>query len=283
MTQTQQREKGTLSLLEYLLSRSIPLLWHCIGKILPVGMWRTPWAKKRVRSRFKSLGNLQPVAHPETAMQFALDFIVASVGEVSNETLSDLLVSLRLDPFHHWEFSAPSSSTVNFKTVDLVNSEHKTALTIFIKKTRGFDEELDDVIQGDHVALALWRGDPVFLYNRATHVLINCDIWDLKIEKTKISMLEKGRRLTGQAAEMVQWLDQSGEAFDPATPSRAEFRLASYEEPPVVKCCIWRDVYMFLWPLVLMAFLLLLWGTIGVTILAFFRWLFGVLYQGLPS
>jgi hypothetical protein len=222
---------------------------------------KTPWAKKRVSTRLKSLRNVQHTLALEGFKQCVIpDFRILSVKDASHAEIAIVLEQLKLDPFSQLYLNpTPYNNQIpDFKTLSLINTSAKTAIAVYVHRYHGQNDEYDDFSEGDAVSLVMHNGWPAFVYNHATHVLSNCDIWDFQINPGSLTLPEKGHRLTSRAVGLISALVKSGNFIDPAEPSRTEVYGYSHDEPPRAKSSRWRDVYPFVWLVSLPPFLFLL-------------------------
>lgn len=248
----QQEEKGRLLIVHFL-----PYAWHLLGGIIPIGWYRTPWAKKRVSEEFVSLKNLSNVhSHPNFKLRFAPDFKVVSVEKITVQQMAIRMASFGLDPFMHREYMEEAGGGFGFKKLRLINTSYQTSVDLYIKRYPPHEKKFHDIVEGDDVSL-LFSGEwPVFIYNQSAHVLMNCDIWDFQILRTKMVMHDKGTRIAKQATQMVAAVIKSGKSLDLSRPNRLAFYKRSYDELPPVKGSFFREFNEVLFLVCAVGFLL---------------------------
>lgn len=220
-----------------------PYAWNMLGGTIPVGWVRMPWAKKRLGDAQISLQNLSNLqSFPDFKLSFASDFKVLSVRPVSTGSIIKQLGDYGLDPFLHRKFFVERAGRGGFNKVSLINTVSKSAVDLYVKALPHHQKIFSDVAEGDDVSLLFSGRWPVFIYNQSAHVLMNCDIWDFRIGRNKLTMPDKNRRFARRAVDLVAAIIKAGNSLDLSRPSRLDFYQRSYEELPLVKSSFAREL-----------------------------------------
>ena len=251
-----------VTLLANILVRGPILLWFAMSYIMPRGWIQTPKNKGKIAKRILSLAKIPEVLTSENGAHYVIpDFDVMAARKMAGAEALQIIRQLKLDPFGRNGYNGqPNLGNLDLIEVQICKLSQNAMLTLYIRNYYGDNDPHTDFVPGDVVSLVMDGEWPQFLYNHATHVLANCDFWDLHIHPgTGVSIYDKGRRATRQAQQLVTNLKQQGHFAHLGAQPRIEIYHRSYDEAPEVISNWSRDIHQY-------AYILAGVGVLGVAL-----------------
>ena len=254
------------------------------GHLLPSGM--------TYRRRFGNVKKLQGIVHAVSQanaiffdeFQEALvpNLVVLDVTEISRSQAAETVRQLGLDLWcpnpetrRRLDFLGETDLLkVKARSIDDHPDSKPFVFTFFLDYYQGYDAEMCDFEEHDVISIVLDKKSwPVFAYNHHTHVLANCDYWDLHIKnQCGVIMPDKAADLVARAQGLIMATRAKNEPDYNLKmgdkPSRAHLYGLSYDEPPKTRPSTFREYHEFITPYGIA-------GLVGVLCFWIFQYYFG--------